>query len=37
MKSGIQRKIPWNALWQWGELELPMEAQEALLALLLEP
>ena len=31
------QKYPWNALWQWGELELPMEAQEALLALLLEP
>ncbi len=31
------QKHPWNALWQWGELELPMEAQEALLALLLEP
>ncbi len=22
MKSGTQRKYPWNALWQWGELEL---------------
>ena len=31
------QKHPWNALCQWGELELPIEAQEALLALLLEP
>lgn len=28
---------PWNALWHWGEDHLPIEAQEALLALLLEP
>ena len=31
------QKHPWNALCQWGELVLPIEAQEALLALLLEP
>ena len=31
------QKYPWNTLWQWGGLELPIEAQEALLALLLEP
>ena len=31
------QKYPWNALWQWSGLELPIEAQEALLALLLEP
>ena len=38
MKSGTSaQKHPWNALCQWGELELPIEAQEALLALLLEP
>lgn len=28
---------PWDALWRWGEAHLPLEAQEALLALLLEP
>jgi len=33
----VAQVYPWDALWQWGELELPMEAQEALLALLLEP
>lgn len=28
---------PWDALWRWGETNLPLEAQEALLSLLLEP
>jgi hypothetical protein len=28
---------PWDALWQWGQKVLGIEAQEALLALLLEP
>lgn len=28
---------PWDRLWRWGENALPIEAQEALLALLLEP
>ena len=28
---------PWDALWRWGEATLPGEAQEALLALMLEP
>jgi hypothetical protein len=28
---------PWDALWCWGAAHLPVEAQEALLALLLEP
>ncbi|WP_435258474.1 hypothetical protein ACSBLW_01460 [Thioclava sp. FR2] len=28
---------PWDALWQWGEANLSLEGQEALLALLLEP
>ncbi len=28
---------PWDALWQWGQAHLPLEAQEALLATLLEP
>ena len=28
---------PWDGLWQWAEEELPIEAQEALLALMLEP
>lgn len=28
---------PWDALWSWGSENLPMEAQEALLALMLEP
>ncbi|MGM0662207.1 MAG: hypothetical protein ACQEUH_13650 [Pseudomonadota bacterium] len=28
---------PWNALWHWGQAHLPVEAQEALLAAMLEP
>lgn len=28
---------PWDALWRWGEAELSLEGQEALLALVLEP
>jgi len=28
---------PWNTLWLWAQESLPFEAQEALLALLLEP
>ena len=28
---------PWDALWRWGEAALPLEAQEALLPLMLEP
>lgn len=28
---------PWNALWLWGEQELSLEGQEALLSVLLEP
>ncbi|MGB8621221.1 MAG: hypothetical protein WCD16_00260 [Paracoccaceae bacterium] len=28
---------PWDALWRWGESELSLEGQEALLALMLEP
>lgn len=28
---------PWDALWRWGQTTLPIEAQEALLALMLEP
>ena len=28
---------PWDALWRWGQAELPVEGQEALLALMLEP
>ena len=28
---------PWDALWQWGEAQLSIEGQEALVALLLEP
>jgi hypothetical protein len=28
---------PWNALWLWGEANLSLEGQEALLALMLEP
>lgn len=28
---------PWDALWQWGDANLQIEAQEALLSLLLEP
>lgn len=28
---------PWDNLWHWGQLTLPVEGQEALLALLLEP
>ena len=31
------QKFPWDALWYWSQLELPLEAQEALAALLLEP
>ncbi|ETX29203.1 hypothetical protein [Roseivivax isoporae] len=30
-------RIPWDALWRWGESELSLEGQEALLALMLEP
>lgn len=28
---------PWNALWLWGQANVPLEAQEALLAAMLEP
>lgn len=28
---------PWDALWDWGQDNLPLEAQEALLAAMLEP
>jgi len=28
---------PWDALWHWGQVHLPLEAQEALLAAMLEP
>ncbi len=28
---------PWNALWRWGEEELSLEGQEALLSVMLEP
>jgi hypothetical protein len=28
---------PWNEIWQWGQAVLPLEAQEALLAAMLEP
>jgi len=28
---------PWDALWHWGQAHLPVEAQEALLAAMLEP
>jgi len=28
---------PWDALWHWGQASLPLEAQEALLAAMLEP
>ena len=28
---------PWDALWRWGEDALPLEAQEAMLAAMLEP
>lgn len=28
---------PWDALWRWGTVHLPLEAQEALLAAMLEP
>ncbi|WP_454273388.1 hypothetical protein [Roseovarius sp. MBR-154] len=28
---------PWDALWHWGQADLPLEAQEALLAAMLEP
>jgi hypothetical protein len=30
-------QYPWNTLWLWAQAALPLEAQEALLALLLEP
>lgn len=30
-------KNPWDELWRWGEVNLEIEAQEALLSLLLEP
>ncbi|MEQ8665598.1 MAG: hypothetical protein RIC16_07715 [Rhodospirillales bacterium] len=29
--------MPWDALWQWGESNLSVEGQEALVSLLLEP
>ncbi|PLS22623.1 hypothetical protein [Neptunicoccus cionae] len=29
--------LPWNALWLWGEENLGLEGQEALLSLMLEP
>lgn len=29
--------LPWDRLWRWGAVHLPLEAQEALLALMLEP
>ncbi|WP_394691780.1 hypothetical protein [Hoeflea sp.] len=32
-----QQDHPWNALWNWSEAALPVEAQEALVALMLEP
>lgn len=28
---------PWDALWRWGEARLPLEAQEALAAAMIEP
>ncbi|NYS24759.1 hypothetical protein HUK65_07110 [Rhodobacteraceae bacterium 2376] len=28
---------PWDSLWRWGQAQLPLEAQEALLAAMLEP
>jgi hypothetical protein len=28
---------PWDTLWHWGQTNLPLEAQEALLAAMLEP
>ena len=28
---------PWDALWRWGQANLPLEGQEALLAAMLEP
>ncbi|GAW36798.1 hypothetical protein RA2_03873 [Roseovarius sp. A-2] len=28
---------PWDTLWHWGQTHLPLEAQEALLAAMLEP
>src|SRR6056297_3052470 len=28
---------PWETLWRWGQVHLPLEAQEALLAAMLEP
>lgn len=28
---------PWETLWRWGQANLPLEAQEALLAAMLEP
>ena len=28
---------PWDTLWHWGQANLPLEAQEALLAAMLEP
>lgn len=34
-ETGANR--PWDALWHWGESELSLEGQEALLALMLEP
>ena len=34
-ETGANR--PWDALWRWGESELSLEGQEALLALMLEP
>ncbi|MCF3972114.1 hypothetical protein [Paracoccus salsus] len=32
-----QSNHPWDRLWRWGEAELSLEGQEALLALMLEP
>lgn len=34
---GRDERHPWDALWRWGESELTLEGQEALLALFLEP
>ena len=30
-------QAPWDTLWRWGQENLPLEGQEALLALMLEP
>ncbi|MEO0636133.1 MAG: hypothetical protein AAFY73_05740 [Pseudomonadota bacterium] len=34
---GVDTDHPWDTLWTWGSGNLPVEAQEALIALLLEP